>query len=121
MARAALSSAGAEIRMARSANDALDLLAGWVPDVLVSDIGMPDVDGYTLIRRVRALSSSGRSVPAIALTAYARTEDRVRAISAGFQLHVSKPIDPRELTLAVSGLARPEPPFTPTAPVARAG
>ena len=75
------------------------------PDVLVSDIGMPNGDGYTLIRRVRALppESDGRA-PAIALTAYARAEDRVKAVVAGFQHHLSKPIEPVELIVMVASL-----------------
>jgi CheY-like chemotaxis protein len=74
------------------------------PDVLVSDIGLPDEDGYDLIRRVRAVYS-GRDLPAAALTAFARTEDRKRALLAGFQTHIAKPVDPVELTAAVASLA----------------
>src|SRR5206468_2519283 len=75
------------------------------PDVIVSDIGMPEEDGYTLIRKVRALSAEqGGNVPAVALTAYARTEDRVRAITAGFQHHVAKPVEPSELIAMVASL-----------------
>ncbi len=76
------------------------------PDVLVSDIGMPNEDGYTLIRRVRALGAErGGNVPAVALTAYARAEDRMRAIRAGFQMHVPKPVEPAELITMVASLA----------------
>jgi CheY-like chemotaxis protein len=75
------------------------------PDVLVSDIGMPEEDGYSLIRKVRReLKMSPASLPAIALTAYARTEDRTRAILAGFQAHVAKPVEPDELVIVVAGL-----------------
>ena len=75
------------------------------PDVLVSDIGMPGEDGYTLIRRVRSMTGVNALVPAIALTAYARIEDRVKAIQAGFQLHLSKPVEPIELVAMVQSLA----------------
>jgi PAS domain S-box-containing protein len=75
-------------------------------DVLVSDIGMPGEDGYSLIRRVRALGpANGGNIPAIALTAYARAEDRVKAVSAGFQMHVTKPVEPIELVTMVAGAA----------------
>jgi signal transduction histidine kinase/ActR/RegA family two-component response regulator len=75
------------------------------PDVLISDIGMPDEDGYALIRKVRNLEpDQGGLVPAIALTAYARTEDRARALAAGFQAHLGKPIDPEELKMVIAGL-----------------
>ncbi len=75
------------------------------PDVLISDIGMPDEDGYTLIRKVRSLGAEqGGLLPAIAVTAYARTEDRARALAAGFQAHVGKPIDPEELKMVIAGL-----------------
>jgi CheY-like chemotaxis protein len=74
--------------------------------VLVSDIGMPGEDGYSLIRRVRALGPErGGNVPAVALTAYARAEDRVRSILAGFQMHVAKPVEPAELITMVASLA----------------
>ena len=73
--------------------------------MLISDVGMPDEDGYTLIRRVRALSlERGGRTPAIALTAYARAEDRVKAVVAGFQHHLSKPIEPVELIVMVASL-----------------
>jgi CheY-like chemotaxis protein len=76
------------------------------PDVLVSDIGMPNEDGYTLIRQLRALSADqGGEVPAIALTAYARAEDRMRSIRAGFQMHVPKPVEPAELITMIASLA----------------
>ena len=74
--------------------------------MLISDIGMPGEDGYALIRRVRALGPEvGGNVPAVALTAYARAEDRVRALRAGFQVHVPKPIEPAELVAVVASLA----------------
>ena len=76
------------------------------PDVILSDIEMPDEDGYTFIRRVRALSrAQGGEVPAAALTAYARTEDRMQALLSGFQLHLPKPVQPVELAAVVASLA----------------
>ena len=75
------------------------------PDVLLSDIGMPDVDGYELLKRVRALGAArGGRLPAIALTAFARSEDRTRALHAGFLVHVSKPIEPSELVATVASV-----------------
>jgi CheY-like chemotaxis protein len=98
-----LQGAGAEVQLAPSAAEALELLNSAVPDVLVSDIGMPFVDGYALIAEVRA---RGLSMPAIALTAYGRSEDKARALAAGFQLHVSKPVLPSQLLGLVETLAR---------------
>jgi len=86
---------------ASSAAQALDMMAAGTFDLLVSDIGMPVEDGYELIRRVRALpASQGGRIPAIALTAYARPEDRLLALSAGFQLHIAKPVDQDDLLRA---------------------
>jgi PAS domain S-box-containing protein len=97
---------GAEVRDASSAQEAIEVLEAWRPDVLVSDIAMPGVDGYALIRQVRSRSAGeGGSVPAIALTAYAGSEDRRRALLAGYQTHLPKPIEPRELLAAVANLA----------------
>ena len=97
---------GAGVRAAGSVEDALRLLAEERPDVLVSDIGMPGEDGYALIRQVRALGADrGGAVPAVALTAYARAEDRMKAILAGFQMHVSKPVEPAELLTMVASLS----------------
>jgi PAS domain S-box-containing protein len=94
------------VRTAASANEAMELIAAECPDVLVSDIGMPHEDGYALIRRVRALGThQAADIPAVALTAYARTEDRVRAIRAGFQAHVVKPVEAIELIAVVASLA----------------
>jgi signal transduction histidine kinase len=96
---------GAEVHLADSAADALDRLAAVQPDVIVSDIGMPETDGYALIRRIRALPESlGGSTPAIALTAYARAEDAQRALAAGFQMFVPKPVEPSELVGVVADL-----------------
>ncbi len=101
-----LGKCGAEVRTAASANDALAALDDWLPDVVISDIGMPDQDGYELIRHVRERPAArGGLVPAIALTAYARIEDRLKALAAGFQMHVPKPVDPAELVAVVASLA----------------
>ena len=101
-----LSQAGADVVVVGSADEALETLARWRPDVLVSDIGMPGDDGYILIRKVRALSAGqGGRVRALALTAYARSEDRALALEAGFHAHIAKPVDPLELTALIAGLA----------------
>ncbi len=82
------------------------VLKEWRPDVIISDIGMPEEDGYSLIRKLRALPRDhGGSVPAAALTAYARSEDRVKAIAAGYQTHITKPVEPAELVAVVASLA----------------
>lgn len=91
---------------AGSALEAMNLIQSHPFDVIVSDIGMPGEDGFSLIRRIRALGSDrGGNTPAIALTAYARTEDRIRAISAGFMAHLAKPVEPVELITMVAGAA----------------
>jgi signal transduction histidine kinase/ActR/RegA family two-component response regulator len=101
----ALVGAGADVRAVPSACTALEALRAWRADVIVSDIAMPEVDGYAFIRRVRAMSNQdGGRTPAVALTALARPKDRLRALSAGFQTHMPKPVDPNELVLAVASL-----------------
>ncbi|BAY07140.1 multi-sensor hybrid histidine kinase [Calothrix sp. NIES-2098] len=101
-----LSQYGAQVMTAASAADALAAVPQFHPDVLVSDIGMPEADGYTLIRQLRSLpSAQGGQIPAVALTAYARAEDRTRALLSGFQLHVPKPVNPAELVTVVANLA----------------
>jgi CheY-like chemotaxis protein len=85
-------------------HEALDAFTQFAPDVVVSDVGMPEHDGYELITRLRDLPG-GRSVPAVALTALARGEDRTRALRAGFQLHLAKPVDFAELVAVVQNLA----------------
>jgi signal transduction histidine kinase/ActR/RegA family two-component response regulator len=97
---------------AASAEEALALLVSEHPDLLISDVGMPIEDGYHLIRRVRALCDSGGATPAIALTAYARVEDRMRAIEAGYQMHLAKPVEPAELITMVSSWKRGSAPAT---------
>ena len=100
-----LGRAGADVTVVASADEAFEMLRRWRPDVLVSDIGMPGDDGYVLIRRVRALrSDEGGQVRALALTAYARSDDRARALDAGFHAHIAKPVDPLELTALLAGL-----------------
>jgi PAS domain S-box-containing protein len=106
VAQAILGALGAEVLQASSAQEAFDALARGRPDVLVADIEMPGEDGYTLIKRVRSLPvRSGGATPAAALTAFARAEDRWRALEAGFQLHLAKPIEPHGLAIAVAHLA----------------
>lgn len=96
----------AVVTAAGSAGEAVELIKTGRFDVLVSDIGMPNEDGYSLIRRVRRLAKeNGRDIPAIALTAYARAEDRMKAVSAGFLMHVAKPVEPAELVTMVAGAA----------------
>ena len=103
---AILEQRGARTFEAASVEEALARLAEERPDVLVSDIGLPDEDGYSLMRRIRALPRErGGGIPAAALTAYARTEDRMQALLAGFQIHVPKPVQPAELIAVVSSLA----------------
>jgi signal transduction histidine kinase/CheY-like chemotaxis protein len=102
-----LGDAGARVLTAASADAALDLVENERPDVLISDIGMPDTDGYELLRRVRALGAErGGHVPAVALTAFVRADDRTRALRAGFLVHVPKPVEASELVATVAGLAR---------------
>ncbi len=97
----------AVVTTAASASEALEALRRAKPDVVISDIGMPGEDGYALIRMVRALPpDEGGDVPAVALTAYARSEDRTRALLSGFQSHVAKPVEPTELVATVASLAR---------------
>jgi PAS domain S-box-containing protein len=95
-----------EVRMAASVNEALAILGDWVPDVVLSDIEMPDADGYALIHQLRSLPDDRSRIPAVALTAYARAEDRTRAMAAGFQVHIAKPIEPVQLLSALAGVLR---------------
>jgi signal transduction histidine kinase/ActR/RegA family two-component response regulator len=104
---AILQSAGAEARVALSGSAALDALTTWPADIVVSDIGMPEMDGLELIRTIRARKAEhGGRVLAVALTAYARVDDRRRALSAGFHAYLAKPIDPGELVAVVKSLTR---------------
>ncbi len=102
MLRTVLEQLGADVTTASSARDAIDVLPAWKPNVLVSDIGMPEEDGYVLIKRVRALSSeAGGNIPAIALTGYVRVEERMRALEAGYQMFVPKPVEVGELAIII--------------------
>ncbi len=101
-----LADAGAEVLVGSCAEEGLDLVKERRPDVIVSDIGMPGRDGYEFIRDVRALAPDiGGRTPAIALTAFARSEDRTRAMLAGYQVHMSKPIEPHELIATIKSIA----------------
>ncbi|HVL36343.1 MAG TPA: ATP-binding protein [Burkholderiales bacterium] len=107
LVRRLLEDCDASVTTAASAEEAARLVQRRRFDVLVSDIGMPGEDGHSLLRRVRALGpDKGGDVPAIALSAYARTEDRVQAVRAGFQLHLAKPVEPAELIAMVASVAR---------------
>lgn len=102
-----LEGCGCRVRSAASVAEAMEALAAEVPDVLLSDVAMPHEDGYELIRRVRALPRDrGGDLPAGALTAYARPEDRRRLLNAGFSIHLAKPIEPAELVAVVATLGR---------------
>ena len=102
-----LAGCGAEVRTASSAPEALAACDEWRPEILIADIGMPGEDGYTLMKKLRALEKlRGGHIPAIALTAYARQEDRLRALSVGYERHVPKPIEPDELLAEVASLAK---------------
>jgi CheY-like chemotaxis protein len=97
----------AEVQVASSVKEALQMFSVTPPDILLSDIGMPEMDGYDLIRAVRTLPTADRAnIAAAALTAFARTQDRTRALLAGFQAHITKPVDPAELVAVVASLTR---------------
>jgi len=98
---------GATVKVVGSAAEALDGLVSFAPDILISDIGMPEVDGYDLIRQIRSLpTNKGRRIPAIALTAYTRVEDRLHALRAGYDMHVPKPVELAELVAVAASVAR---------------
>jgi signal transduction histidine kinase/CheY-like chemotaxis protein len=104
--REVLKECGSEVVMSRSAEEALEALEQYHPDVLISDLGMPDEDGYSLISKIRALPPErGGQIPAAALTAYARAEDRMRVLRSGFQFHLPKPVDSAELITVIASLA----------------
>jgi CheY-like chemotaxis protein len=106
MLSAALSQCSAEVRVAASAGEGVEELERWRPHVLVADIGMPVEDGYDMIQRIRKLGPErGGQTPAIALTAYARIEDRERALASGYQEHVPKPVEPDTLVEIIARLA----------------
>jgi len=107
LAAETLESAGAQVATADSVANAIHSLAKECPDVLIADIGMAGRDGFELIRHVRESADPRvKEVPAAAVTAYARAEDRMKALQAGFQLHLAKPVDPGELIVAVAALAK---------------
>jgi signal transduction histidine kinase/CheY-like chemotaxis protein len=102
-----LSDSNARVQAASSVSEALEMLEWFNPDVLVSDLAMPGEDGYSLISKVRAIEAEkGKHTPAVALTSYVRIEDRTRALSAGFNMFVPKPIQPNELIIAIASLAQ---------------
>jgi signal transduction histidine kinase/CheY-like chemotaxis protein len=105
--RAILERCGATVETASNADEGVALFQRMRPDVVVSDIGMPGEDGYSLIRRLRALPDDAGRTPAVALTAFARGEDRTRALMAGFKAHVPKPVDPRELVAVLLSVVQP--------------
>jgi PAS domain S-box-containing protein len=102
---AILERAGFSYRVAARASEALSVLDDWQPDVIVSDIGMPDIDGYAFVRQLRARSADeGGHIPALALSAFARSEDRELALRSGYQAHVAKPVEPTDLINAIAAL-----------------
>jgi CheY-like chemotaxis protein len=112
-----LTQSGALVQAVATVADALEILRLKKQDLLISDIEMPNEDGYSLIRKVRVLEQGQeRRIPAIALTAHARGADRLRALSAGYQLHIPKPVEPAELVMAIANLTdRGQSPLSETA------
>jgi signal transduction histidine kinase/ActR/RegA family two-component response regulator len=107
LVREILEATGATVATAESGQQALDALERMTPDLLLADLGMPHMTGFELIERVRRSERPGiRTIPAAALTAYARSEDRTKALRSGFQLHLAKPVDPGELMAAMTALAK---------------
>jgi CheY-like chemotaxis protein len=105
--RVVLETAGADVTILGSPLAALQRIAEVKPHVLVVDLGMPEIDGFEVIRRVRAsVDPAIRNVPAAALTAFARSEDRTKALQSGFQMHLAKPVDPGELVASIATLAK---------------
>ena len=101
-----LASRGAEIRVAATASHALEIMRHWIPDLVVSDIGMPGEDGYALLAAMRKSDGKLGRIPVIALTAYGTRDDRIRILAAGFQMHITKPMDPVELIAGVANVAK---------------
>jgi CheY-like chemotaxis protein len=102
----ALGRYGAEVRASDSAASALELIKEWRPHVVVSDIGLPEMDGYDFIRQLRELERDGERIPAIAVTGYAGAVDESKALNAGYELHLSKPIQLSELASAIAKISR---------------
>jgi DNA-binding response OmpR family regulator len=95
----------AEVQTSGNINEAIDALVAWQPEVVITDIAMPDGDGFELIRRIREIESEGESrIPIIALTAISSVENRIRVLGAGFQLYLTKPVEPDELVVSVASL-----------------
>jgi signal transduction histidine kinase/ActR/RegA family two-component response regulator len=104
-----LEESNASVQVAASVREALEVLEWYTPDVLVSDLAMPDEDGYSLIEKIRQIENgNGPHIPAVAITSYVRVEDRTRALSAGFNMFVPKPVEPNELISAIATLAEPQ-------------
>jgi CheY-like chemotaxis protein len=102
-----LGQCGAKVTTARSSAEALEVLRRRQPDVIISDIGMPAEDGFEFIRKVRLLPPErGGKIPAVALTAYARAEDRLRVLRSGYQMHISKPVELAELVAVVANVGK---------------
>ena len=121
-----LTQAGAEVTSVASAEEALQAIAAARPDALVSDIDLSGEDGYALIRQIRQHEAEhGGCLPAVALTGYARAEDRARALAAGFHVHVPKPVEPAALTAAIAAITGHQSPGAPSItagrPVGRPG
>ena len=108
LVREILEATGATVVTADSGQHALDAMERITPDILLADVGMPQMSGFELIDRVRRSDRHPeiRNIPAAALTAFARSEDRTKALSGGFQLHLAKPVDPGELMAAIASLVR---------------
>jgi len=107
MSTTSLKETGAEVRAASSAFHAYELINIWQPDVVLTDLAMPGEDGYMLLRALRtAFAGNGTKVPVVALTAYGQSENRARAVQAGFDLYLAKPIDPADLASAIATVAR---------------
>ena len=102
-----LENCGANVRLAASAAEAVDSIVAEIPDMVISDIGMPGIDGYDLIRQIRGLpADAGGKIPAVALTAYTRVEDRLQALRAGYDMHVPKPVELAELVAVAASVVR---------------
>jgi CheY-like chemotaxis protein len=101
MFRDALEAAGAQVKALASGAEAVREMDHWRPDIVVTDLGLPGMDGYALLKKIREMAAH-RNVPAVAVSAYARPEDRFRALGAGFQAHLAKPIDPVTLVRALA-------------------
>ena len=106
MLRFVLEQCGGVVTTVADAESAIEAFQATRPTIMISDIGLPEVDGYELLRRIRDEErQTGRKTPAVALTAFARIEDRVKALAAGYQMHVAKPVEPGELLTIVASLS----------------